>query len=83
MLSVPVTLLVATVYLVLLFTIAYRGDRKPPNQVKPYRYALAQGVHCTSWAFYGTVTQSAHYGWSFAPTYVGAILCFCLRTGCS
>lgn len=76
MLSVPVTLLVATVYLVLLFTIAYRGDRKPPNQVKPYRYALAQGVHCTSWAFYGTVTQSAHYGWSFAPTYVGAILVF-------
>jgi len=76
MLSVGVTLLVATIYLATLFSIAYRGDRKPPNQVKPYRYALAQGVHCTSWAFFGTVTQSAYYGWSFAPTYVGAIVVF-------
>lgn len=76
MLSVWVTLAVASAYLVLLFTIAYRGDRQAPNQVKPYRYALAQGVHCTTWAFYGTITQSAFYGWSFAPTYVGAIVVF-------
>src|SRR5690606_30588598 len=76
MVSVELTVLVAIAYLAILFTIADRGDRSPPNQVKPYRYALAQGVHCTTWAFYGTITQSAYYGWAFAPTYIGAMVVF-------
>ena len=74
MLSIGWIITVAVAYLCLLFFIAYRGDNLSRKRVKPYRYALAQGVHCTSWAFFGTVTQSAIYGWSFAPTYVGAIL---------
>ncbi|WP_417659848.1 PAS-domain containing protein [Pseudidiomarina sp.] len=76
MLSTGVAILLAIAYIAILYSIAYRGERKPPNQVKPYRYALAQGIHCTTWAFYGTITQSAHYGWSVAPTYVGAMLVF-------
>jgi PAS domain S-box-containing protein len=76
MLSVSLTLATAVIYLLILFAIAYRGDRSATQPVKPYRYALAQGVHCTSWAFFGTVTQSAHYGWAFAPTYIGAIVVF-------
>ena len=76
MLSIGWIITVAVAYLCLLFFIAYRGDNLSRKRVKPYRYALAQGVHCTSWAFFGTVTQSAIYGWSFAPTYVGAILVF-------
>lgn len=80
MLTVPVTIGVAIVYLLILFAIAYRGDRNSIQPSKPYRYALAQGVHCTSWAFFGTVTQSAYYGWAFAPTYIGAIFVFlCLH----
>lgn len=81
MLSVTLTVTVAIVYLLVLFAIAYRGDRSPKQPAKPYRYALAQGVHCTSWAFFGTVTQSAYYGWSFAPTYIGAIFVFLFLHG--
>ncbi|MGM0480691.1 MAG: PAS domain-containing hybrid sensor histidine kinase/response regulator [Pseudomonadota bacterium] len=76
MLSVSATAATAILYLIVLFFIAYRGDGSRRQPAKPYRYALAQGVHCTSWAFFGTVTQSAHYGWSFAPTYIGAIVVF-------
>ncbi|WP_404400049.1 hybrid sensor histidine kinase/response regulator [Idiomarina seosinensis] len=76
MLSVSVTAATAIIYLIVLFFIAYRGDGSRRQPAKPYRYSLAQGVHCTSWAFFGTVTQSAHYGWSFAPTYIGAIAVF-------
>ncbi|MDX1705597.1 PAS domain-containing hybrid sensor histidine kinase/response regulator [Pseudidiomarina sp.] len=76
MLSTSLTVFIAISYIAVLYSIAYRGERKPPNQIKPYRYALAQGIHCTTWAFYGTVTQSAYYGWSMAPTYVGAMLVF-------
>lgn len=76
MLSTGVAILLAIAYIAVLYSIAYRGERKPPNQVKPYRYALAQGIHCTTWAFYGTITQSAFYGWSVAPTYIGAMAVF-------
>lgn len=76
MLTTGTAIVLAIVYIAVLYSIAYRGERKPPNQVKPYRYALAQGIHCTTWAFYGTITQSAYYGWSVAPTYVGAMLVF-------
>ncbi|PYE33846.1 PAS domain S-box-containing protein [Idiomarina fontislapidosi] len=76
MLSIGWIITIAVTYLCLLFLIAYRGDNLSRKRVKPYRYALAQGVHCTSWAFFGTVTQSAIYGWSFAPTYIGAIVVF-------
>ncbi|MDV6315656.1 hybrid sensor histidine kinase/response regulator [Idiomarina sp. HP20-50] len=81
MLSIEVTVFAAIAYLTILFSIAYRGDRAASNRVKPYRYALAQGVHCTSWAFFGTITQSAYYGWAFAPTYAGAIVVFILLHG--
>ncbi|SDB36563.1 PAS domain S-box-containing protein [Pseudidiomarina indica] len=76
MLSTGLTILLAMAYIAVLYSIAYRGERRSSNQHKPYRYALAQGIHCTTWAFYGTMTQSAFYGWSVAPTYIGAMLVF-------
>lgn len=76
MLPTSLTVVLAILYIALLYSIAYRGERKTPNEIKPYRYALAQGIHCTTWAFYGTITQSAYYGWSMAPTYLGAIAVF-------
>ena len=42
-------------------------------------YALSLAVHCTSWTFYGTVTQAARYGWPLPPTFVGAILLYAAR----
>lgn len=80
-LGVATVLIIASLYLVLLFSIASRGEAKPRSGPRPVRYSLALGVHCTTWAFYGTVTQAAYYGWWFAPTYVGAILIFLFAHG--
>jgi len=76
MLPVSLVLITALAYLLVLFLIASRGEKKRVEGPRPWRYTLALGVHCTTWAFYGTVTQAAHYGWAFAPTYVGAIIVF-------
>ena len=69
---------VVLVYLVVLFGVAIYGNRERENNNKqrPIVYSLALGIHCTSWAFYGTVAQSATYGWPFIPTYLGSIALF-------
>jgi Na+/proline symporter/signal transduction histidine kinase/CheY-like chemotaxis protein len=76
MLPISIVLIAAFAYLALLFTIASRGERSTRSGPRPWRYTLALGVHCTTWAFYGTVTQAAQYGWWFAPTYLGGICIF-------
>lgn len=76
MLPIWLVLIAAFAYLALLFTIASRGERSTKSGPRPWRYTLALGVHCTTWAFYGTVTQAAQYGWWFAPTYLGGICIF-------
>jgi Na+/proline symporter/signal transduction histidine kinase/CheY-like chemotaxis protein len=76
LLPISLVLITATVYLALLFSIASRGERHVKSGARPWRYTLALGVHCTTWAFYGTVTQAAQYGWWFAPTYLGGICIF-------
>jgi len=85
MLSAWVLALVALSYVGLLFLIAWWGDRVaqrgrsgPP---RTWVYTLALAVHCTSWAFYGTVGQSASLGWPVPPTYVGVVLLFLLAPG--
>jgi len=77
--------LVALAYLGVLFAIAWVGDRwaaagRHPVP-RPLIYSLSLAVYCTSWAFYGTVGQSASLGWPFPPTYVGTILLFLLIPG--
>ncbi|RUO18842.1 PAS domain-containing hybrid sensor histidine kinase/response regulator [Aliidiomarina haloalkalitolerans] len=77
MLPVSVVLITAILYLLIVFSIAARGEKRAHgDRPQPWRYTLALGVHCTTWAFYGTVTQTVHYGWWFAPTYLGGILFF-------
>lgn len=64
-------------YLLVLFGIAFWADKRYKGQQQhPYIYSLALGVHCTSWAFFGTTTQATQYGWAFVPTYLGVILVF-------
>jgi Na+/proline symporter/signal transduction histidine kinase len=64
-------------YLLLLFALAFWADKRFRGQQQhPFIYSLALGVHCTSWAFFGTTTQAAQYGWAFVPTYLGIILVF-------
>ncbi|WP_100641823.1 PAS domain-containing hybrid sensor histidine kinase/response regulator [Alteromonas facilis] len=73
---------VIVVYLLTLFGIAFWSDRrKREHQQHPYVYSLALGVHCTSWAFFGTTTQASNYGWAFIPTYLGMIIVFILGFG--
>lgn len=75
MFSVWTVAAIALCYLLILFILAFWGDRRfKDNQQHPIVYSLAMGVHCTSWAFFGTTTQAAQYGWAFIPTYLGIIL---------
>jgi Na+/proline symporter/signal transduction histidine kinase len=72
MLSIWTVGLIVVIYLALLFSLAFWGDsRLRDNQQHPILYSLGLGVHCTSWAFFGTTTQATQYGWAFIPTYVG------------
>lgn len=72
MFSIWTLALITGLYVLALFAIAVWGNKlgRPPRSV----YALALGVHCTSWAFFGTTTQSLQFGWAIIPTYLGVVL---------
>ncbi|WP_088328359.1 NahK/ErcS family hybrid sensor histidine kinase/response regulator [Lacimicrobium sp. SS2-24] len=77
MFSIWLLTILAIGYLALLFAVGFWGDRfHRAGAQRPVIYSLALGIHCTSWAFFGTTAQSATYGWAFTPTYVGSILLF-------
>ncbi|WP_394220840.1 PAS-domain containing protein [Alteromonas gracilis] len=62
-------------YLIALFAVAFWGDKRlRDNRQHPVLYSLGLGVHCTSWAFFGTTSQTAQYGWAVIPTYLGIML---------
>lgn len=56
-------------WLGLLFGTGLYAERHPDAFAKHWRhvYGLSLAVHCTSWTFYGTVTQAARYGWPLPP----------------
>ena len=80
MLSVAAVVAAALLWLGLLFGTGLYAERHPAAFAKHWRhvYALSLAVHCTSWTFYGTVTQAARYGWPLPPTFIGAILFYAL-----
>jgi len=69
-------------YIGALFGIAYLGDRAGRNRVapvgRPYVYALALGVYCTSWTFFGSVGSASEKGFDFIAVYLGPIIAFTL-----
>src|SRR5690606_15598745 len=83
MLSVGMVVAAATAWLVLLFGVAVYAERRPGTLARHWHhvYALSLAVHCTSWTFYGTVTQAARYGWPLPPTFLGAIVFYALAVG--
>ncbi|WP_024890782.1 hybrid sensor histidine kinase/response regulator [Luteimonas huabeiensis] len=83
MLSVGAVLLAAALWLGLMFAAGVYGERRPQLFARRWRhvYALSLAVHCTSWTFYGTVTQAARYGWPLPPTFLGAIVFYVLAYG--
>lgn len=78
-------LLVALLYVGLLFVVAYLGDRRTlyPRQprLRPLVYSLALAVYCSSWTFYGAVGTAARAGLAYLPIYLGPLLLFVLGFG--
>ncbi len=70
----------ALLYLGLLFALAAYGDRARPSWMsgwgRPYIYAFAIAVYCTSWTFFGSVGLAAVSGLDFLAIYIGPILAF-------
>ncbi|MEZ4664773.1 MAG: hypothetical protein R2911_45160 [Caldilineaceae bacterium] len=69
---------VATIYVGVLFAIAYYADQRADAGRSlinnPYVYALSMAVYCTAWTFYGSVGQAARTGIGFLPIYIGPTL---------
>ena len=70
-------------WLGLLFGTALWAERRPTALARqwPVVYALSLAVYCTSWTFYGTVTQAQRSGWAVPPTFVGTIALYALGFG--
>jgi Na+/proline symporter/signal transduction histidine kinase len=71
-------ILVALAYLCALFAVAHVADtsgrRLMTGRARTTIYALALGVYCTSWTFYGSVAFAGRAGFDFLGIYVGPIL---------
>jgi len=70
--------LIAIGYVLLLFLIAWWGDRGGRRLVfgapRAVVYALSLAVYCTSWTYYGSVGLASRHGLEFLPIYIGPIL---------
>ena len=80
MLSVPVVIAASLAWLLMMFGVALLAERRPALLARNWRhvYALSLALYCTSWTFFGTVTQAARYGWPLPPTFVGTLLLYAL-----
>jgi signal transduction histidine kinase len=83
MLSDLTVIAAGLLWLGMLFGVALWGERRARLLSRHWGviYALSLAVYCTSWTFYGTVTQAARSGWPFPPTFVGTILLYALGIG--
>ncbi len=80
MLTTPVIVVVALVYLGILFVIAWYGDRRAEagrSLIRsPIVYTFSLAVYCTSWTFYGAVGTAARRGIEFITIYTGPTIVF-------
>ncbi|MGA0588656.1 NahK/ErcS family hybrid sensor histidine kinase/response regulator [Dyella sp. KRB-257] len=85
MISGWLLLVVAALYVGVLFAVAWKGDRQPlyPSKqwLRPLVYSLALAVYCSSWTFYGAVGTAARDGLAYLPIYLGPALLFILGFG--
>lgn len=69
-------------YLLLLFAVAYFGDRRAHQGrsviANPWTYALSLAVYCTAWTYFGSVGRAASGGIWFLPIYLGPTLAMVL-----
>lgn len=83
MLTNTVVVLASLLWLGMLFAAAVWGERRGWRLDRHWGtvYALSLAVYCTSWTFYGTVTQAMRSGWPLPPTFVGTILLYVFGIG--
>jgi len=78
MLSPLLVALVALIYMLALFALAFYGDQRRAQGRSlidnPYIYTLSLAVYCSSWTFYGSVGKAATSGVIFLATYLGPTL---------
>lgn len=83
--SITLILIVLVLYLTCLFWVASYADKHQFVEnswtKSPWVYALALGVYCTSWTFYGLVGTAASKGWGFLPILLGPFLLFIFGQG--
>lgn len=75
MLGEGVLLGAGLLWLGLLFGTALWGEHRAAALERYWAvvYALSLAVYCTSWTFFGTVTQVLQSGWWLPPTFIGTI----------
>ncbi|MFL0810342.1 MAG: PAS-domain containing protein [Agarilytica sp.] len=83
--SITIIISVLVFYLASLFWVASYADKhqfvEDSWTKSPWIYALALGVYCTSWTFYGLVGTAASKGWGFLPILLGPFLLFVFGQG--
>ena len=82
MLSPPLVVGISFAYLLLLFAVAYFGDKRAEAGksiiASPWVYALSMAVYCTAWTYFGSVGRAASAGVWFLPIYLGPMLAMIL-----
>jgi Na+/proline symporter/signal transduction histidine kinase len=82
MLSATLVISVSFAYLLLLFAVAYFGDRRADAGrsiiANPWIYALSIAVYCTAWTYFGSVGRAASGAVWFLPIYLGPTLAMTL-----
>jgi len=78
MVSSLTVMLAGLLWVAVLFGVAVYGERRAQHFTRRWGtlYALSLAVYCTSWTFYGTVTQAARWQTWLPPTFIGTILLF-------
>ncbi len=82
MLSAPLVVVASFAYLLLLFAVAWFGDRRAQQGRSiidnAWTYALSMAVYCTAWTYFGSVGRAASGGVWFLPIYLGPTLAMVL-----
>ncbi|MFG1266741.1 ATP-binding protein [Xanthobacter sp. DSM 14520] len=82
MISAPVVVGAAVVYLALLFAVAAFADARARAGRSiignAWIYALSLAVYCTAWTYFGSVGRAAATGVWFLPIYLGPMLAMLL-----
>jgi Na+/proline symporter/signal transduction histidine kinase len=82
MLSASLVVGASFAYVLLLFAVAYVGDRRAREGRSiignAWVYALSMAVYCTAWTYFGSVGRAAASGVWFLPIYLGPTLAMVL-----